>query len=64
MNPKSIDDIINQFPNGRERFNNDAIFNMVIMSLYHGVDPLIIIDSLVKSNNEITEAFRTYLLKK
>lgn len=64
MNQKSIDDIINEFPNGWERFNNDAVFNTVIMSLYHGVDPLIIIDSLIKSNNEITEAFRIHLLKK
>lgn len=64
MNQKSIDDIINEFPNGWERFNNDAVFNTVIMSLYYGEDPLKIIDSLIKSNNEISEAFRNHLLKK
>jgi hypothetical protein len=64
MSPKSIDDIINEFPNGGERFNNDALFNTVIMSLYYGEDPLKIIDSLIKSNNEISEAFRNHLLKK
>lgn len=63
MNDK-ISEIIDKFPKGVERFNNDALFNNVVMSLYEGVDPLKIIDTLIKSNNEITEAFRIHLLKK
>ena len=59
---KSINDIIEQFPNGEERFMVDPLFNKVIMMLYHNQDPLIIIDSLIKSNNEISEAFRNYIL--
>jgi methanogenic corrinoid protein MtbC1 len=59
---RTIEEIINQFPNGVERFNNDALFNTVVMSLYYGEDPIKIIDSLIKSNNEITESFRNHLL--
>jgi hypothetical protein len=60
---ETIEKIIDKFPNGKQRFNTDPIFNQVIMSLYHGADPLTIIDSLINSNNEITEAFRNYILK-
>lgn len=59
---RTIDEIINQFPNGIERFNVDPLFNSVVMSLYYGEDPIKIIDSLIKSNNEVTESFRNYLL--
>ena len=59
---RTIDEIINQFPNGRERFNVDPLFNSVVMSLYYGEDPIKIIDSLIKSNNEVTESFRNHLL--
>jgi len=59
---RTIDEIINQFPNGRERFKVDALFNSVVMSLYYGEDPIKIIDSLIKSNNEVTESFRNHLL--
>jgi hypothetical protein len=59
---RTIDEIINQFPNGRERFNVDPLFNSVVMSLYYGEDPIKIIISLIKSNNEVTESFRNHLL--
>jgi hypothetical protein len=59
---RTIDEIINQFPNGRERFNVDPLFNSVVMSLYYGEDPIKIINSLIKSNNEVTESFRNHLL--
>lgn len=59
---RTIDEIINQFPNGGERFNVDPLFNSVVMSLYYGEDPIKIIDSLIKSNNEVTESFRNHLL--
>jgi hypothetical protein len=59
----SINDIISKFENGTERYYTDPIFNKVIMMLYHGQDPLDIIDTLIKSNNEITEAFHDYMLK-
>lgn len=59
----SINDIISKFENGTERYYTDPIFNKVIMMLYNGQDPLDIIDTLIKSNNEITEAFQDYMLK-
>jgi hypothetical protein len=36
---------------------------MRLVLIYHGADPLTIIDSLINSNNEITESFRNYLIK-
>jgi hypothetical protein len=59
----NLNDIISKFTNGEERYNNDPTFNKVVMMLYHGHEPLDIIDSLIKTNNEITEAFRNYILK-
>lgn len=59
----NLDDIISKFSNGEERYNTDPLFNKVVMMLYHGHDPLDMIDSLIKTNNEITEAFQNYLLK-
>ena len=59
----SINEILDKFPNGKERFNTDPLFNKVVMMIAHGGDLYKIIDTLVVSNNEITEAFRNHLLK-
>lgn len=45
----SIYKILENFPSGKERFYNDSLF---------------IIDTLIKSNNGITEAFHNYILKR
>jgi hypothetical protein len=58
-----LDEIITKFDNGYERFHTDALVNKVVMMLYYEQDPMTIIDTLIKSNNEITEAFRNYILK-
>lgn len=63
MNNQSINEILEKFPNGKERFNKDPLFNKVIMLIAHDGDLYNIIDSLINSNNEITEAFQNYLLK-
>ena len=59
----TIDEILEKFPNGRERFNKDPLFNKVVMSIANNGDLYNIIDTLINSNNEITETFRNYLLK-
>lgn len=59
----TIDEILEKFPNGRERFNKDPLFNKVVMSIAYNGDLYNIIDSLINSNNEITETFQNYLLK-
>ena len=59
----SIDEIIEQFQNGRERFNVDPLFNNIVYSLAEGQNPLVIIDILVKMNNEVLEKLRAQLLK-
>lgn len=58
-----VEEIAERFPNGKERFANDPLFNKVVMMIAHDTDVYKIIDSLIKSNNEITEAFRKHLLK-
>lgn len=58
-----VEEIVERFPNGKERFLNDPVFNNVVMMIAHDTDVYKIIDSLIKSNNEITEAFRKHLLK-
>lgn len=57
-----IEEIVERFPNGKERFETDPVFNKVVMMIANDTDVYKIIDSLVKSNNEITEAFRKFLL--
>lgn len=59
----SIDEIIDQFQNGRERFNTDPLFNTIVHSLAQGQNPLVMIDMLVKQNNELLEKLRAQLLK-
>lgn len=59
----TIDEILEKFPNGRERFNKDPLFNKVVMLIANNGDLYNIIDTLINSNNEITETFRNYLLK-
>jgi hypothetical protein len=63
MDIKTISEILEHFPNGEERFNKDPLFNKVIIMIAHGGDFYKIIDTLITSNNEISEAFRNYLLK-
>jgi hypothetical protein len=63
MNNQSINDILEKFPNGKERFNNDPLFNKVVMMIAHNGDFYKIIDTLVVSNNEILKSFTEYLLK-
>ena len=57
-----IEEIVERFQNGKERFETDPVFNKVIMMIANDTDVYKIIDSLIKSNNEITEAFRKFLL--
>jgi hypothetical protein len=59
----NIDEIIEKFPNGKERFKTDALFNKVVMTIAYNGDLYKIIDSLIISNNEITESFTNYILK-
>lgn len=63
MTITTIDDILEKFPNGKERFNKDPLFNKVIMLIAYNGDLYNIIDTLINSNNEITEAFQNYILK-
>lgn len=58
-----LDEIISKFENGEERYNTDPVFHNVVNMLYNNQDPLTIIDSLIKSNNQIMEALRDYIMK-
>jgi len=59
-----IDEIINKFKNGHDRFKNDPLVHQSVMAIYHGQDPVEIIDQLIKSNNELLDKLREILLSK
>lgn len=42
-----IDSLISKFENGKERYQQSAMFNRVINTLARGADPLIVIDQLI-----------------
>ncbi len=58
-----IDEIINKFKDGQERFKKDPLVHQSVMAIYHGQDPIEIIDQLINSNNEILEKLREILMK-
>jgi uncharacterized protein YwgA len=58
-----IDGIIAKFKNGQERFKTDPLVHQSVMAIYHGQDPIEIIDQLIKSNNEILDKLTEILSK-
>jgi hypothetical protein len=58
-----LEEIISKFENGEERYNTDPMVHNIVNMIYNNEDPLIIIDSLIKSNNQMMEAFHNYMMK-
>jgi hypothetical protein len=58
-----LEEIISKFENGEERYNTDPMVHNIVNMIYNNEDPLIIIDSLIKSNNQMMEAFFNYMMK-
>ncbi len=55
--------LINKFENGEERFNNSALFKVVIMNLLNGVSEIKIIDDLIKMNEKLTEDYKEHIMR-
>jgi hypothetical protein len=45
----NLTSLISKFENGKERYQQSAMFNRVINTLVRGADPLVVIDQLIKA---------------
>lgn len=56
-----MEKLLSKFENGEERYRLDPTFNRVIHALNNGIDPIKIIDTLLKNNEEITKNCEEYV---
>jgi len=52
--------MVESIPNGKEKFMRDSTFNRCILSLAHGSDPLLIIDSILDQNRALMDELRKH----
>jgi hypothetical protein len=58
---KKTDEIIAKFKNGKERYQQSALFNKVVQMLVRDADPLEIIDQLITTTEDFQKAFEQYM---
>lgn len=58
-----MQDLINKFQNGQERYNTDPLLHSVVHQLLHGGDPIDIIDNLLLQNRELTNQLKKIVEK-
>jgi len=55
--------LLSKFTNGEERYNNDPVFNQCMQMLVKGVNPLSVLDDVLKMREKITRDYEDYIRK-
>lgn len=58
-----LDELLNKFENGHERYRESVLFYKTVDALLHGNDPLFLIDQLIKMNEECQTKLRNAVLQ-
>ncbi len=58
---KKTDEVVAKFKNGKERYQQSALFNMVVQMLVRDADHLEIIDQLITITDDTQKAFEQYI---
>ena len=58
---KGLNEVIDSFKNGEERYYKSSTVNVIINSLVSGEDPIKLIDQLCQMNDDINDRFIEYV---